>query len=916
MAQANNASTKRTILHTFFGRAEQVNSIKEYIFNFIFDVSRDSGSDVIQIINIAGPPGIGKTKLAKHVLKEMELDCMEHGISFKSYFIDLQNENNMGNVLKQIGIEMCCSSSHKSGRKLIRELHSRVTKTTSELLVLDGVEGLLSDDEAGREFLELCQELIARRSSFQNNAKRFLLVTSTIKFQLPRLISKLYTLPLLPLTLNEVKEGFLRMCRQEEFGSSLEDLAECAAGYPIAVILIGAIVKARNIHPKDLVDSLRRDWTATLISGDADNQMNRVRSVINVCLKKLPRQLRKDYTKLAYIPASFTAETASFMTSTPGEVRSSVIVKHDVILPLHDRCFLEVHHLLDPMSGRQRFHIHQVLRSFVEDRYHLLDQDLNEVRNRYCVFYGQLLLKISPLLDKDYASHLPVFTIEIRNIEKLLREAVHCLGENTVLFLEAAYESHVIIETFLPTEEAVEFYKACVNAAQMKERPGGVDKLSEARMLLVYGKMLGAAKTDFELEYEQYKKCMRLLRPRGDTVEMATLLCSMAGNLHSRGKRFDAIKTLHDTLTVLDRLENYNSRAAGIPGPVVTEQRATRATEIKPEAALAIRRIRANATHMLGVIYTWIGKTKQAEKCHLESLQMKRELWGENHPSVGSGYNGLSLMYEKTGESNKAAHFCFLGLKVRRKLLKEEPSIGVIVSLNNSARHLSLLKGEHQRALDLLDEAYRMREKLGINHRDTSLIFNNRGKVYSWMGDWKNAMINFAKAVELRLKFIGSHASTAGSMYLLGNSYLKSDLPHLAVESLTECLKMIEAVHMKEQPLSEERAKTLEPLAKAYRAMGNLEEAMTYYDKTVVELTRLAIEHMALEEESKHASLERKIEIIKLKRELVKLDIEKQSCLIGTGLHWKLICTAALCCAILYWLWCNCMGFYLNFLSA
>ncbi len=216
---------------------------------------------------------------------------------------------------------------------------------------------------------------------------------------------------------------------------------------------------------------------------------------------------------------------------------------------------------------------------------------------------------------------------------------------------------------------------------------------------------------------------------------------------------------------------------------------------------------------------------------------MKRQFWGENHPSVGVGYKGLSLMYERTGQHDKAAHFCLLGLEVQQRFLKE-PSNGVILSLNNTARYISQKKGEHTRALSLLDEAYRMREKLGLDHRDTSLIFNNRGKICSWMRDWKNAVENFEKAVTWRRKFIGKHASTAGSMFLLGKAYLKVGDPHRAVDILTECLEMREDVVMTEQPLSEERAGTLEPLAEAYLGVGKLQEAALYYEKTMVEHER------------------------------------------------------------------------------
>ncbi len=58
------------------------------------------------------------------------------------------------------------------------------------------------------------------------------------------------------------------------------------------------------------------------------------------------------------------------------------------------------------------------------------------------------------------------------------------------------------------------------------------------------------------------------------------------------------------------------------------------------------------------------------------------------------------------------------------------------LSLNNTARYISQKKDEHTRASSLLDEAYRMREKLGLDHRDTSLIFNNRGKIKAGYFYW------------------------------------------------------------------------------------------------------------------------------------------------------------------------------------
>ena len=524
--------------YAFFGRSRELNTIKEYILNYSFDTN----GDALQIIHITGPPAIGKTQLAKQVLYEIDKESTEYGPPFRSYFIDLQRETKMANVLKLIGSEFDCSGSYRVGRKLIRSLAYRRPFPTYELLILDGIDDLLVDEESGAEFLEFCQDLVSETSE---SLKLFLILTSAVKFQLPRFLTKLHVISLQPLTADETKKGLLSIATHKNYDPHLDDLAEYSVGFPIAILLIGTLVKGGHVTPKELTNRLRQDWTAALINGDSNSVMQRVKNVLNVCLESLPLSLRKNYAKLVYIPASFTAETAGFITSTIQTTNtiSSAAAKHDLILPLHDRSLIEIYHVLDPSSKRQRYHIHQVLRSFVEDRYYLLDHELHQVRNRYCVFYGQLLLKISPMLENDFVTHLPIFTIEIRNIEKLLREAIHCLEDNWNLFLKVAYDSHMFIETFLPTVEAVEFYKACVNAAHGQRLGGGTNnKLSQARMLLVYGKMLGAAKTDFELEYEQYMKCMRLLKQLGDSIEMATLLYCIGGNLHSRGRRFEAIK--------------------------------------------------------------------------------------------------------------------------------------------------------------------------------------------------------------------------------------------------------------------------------------------------------------------------------------------------------------------------------------
>ena len=73
-------------------------------------------------------------------------------------------------------------------------------------------------------------------------------------------------------------------------------------------------------------------------------------------------------------------------------------------------------------------------------------------------------------------------------------------------------------------------------------------------------------------------------------------------------------RTLHETLDVLDRLENRSCQSyqEGLPGPLRLEDQSNSDrsdTNIESdETRLAIRRCRANADYLLGVIYAWIGK--------------------------------------------------------------------------------------------------------------------------------------------------------------------------------------------------------------------------------------------------------------------------------------------------------------------
>jgi tetratricopeptide (TPR) repeat protein len=156
----------------------------------------------------------------------------------------------------------------------------------------------------------------------------------------------------------------------------------------------------------------------------------------------------------------------------------------------------------------------------------------------------------------------------------------------------------------------------------------------------------------------------------------------------------------------------------------------------------------------LATLYYWQGKYEAAEPLFLQSLELRKKLLGEDHPSVATSLNNLAGLYESQGKYEAAEPLFLQSLELRKKLLGEDhPSVAT--SLNNLAG-LYESQGKYEAAEPLFLQSLELRKKLlGEDHPDVATSLNNLAYLYKSQGKYEAAEPLYLQSLELRKKLLG-----------------------------------------------------------------------------------------------------------------------------------------------------------------
>jgi tetratricopeptide (TPR) repeat protein/predicted MPP superfamily phosphohydrolase len=188
-------------------------------------------------------------------------------------------------------------------------------------------------------------------------------------------------------------------------------------------------------------------------------------------------------------------------------------------------------------------------------------------------------------------------------------------------------------------------------------------------------------------------------------------------------------------------------------------------------------KLKAHILNDLGATYYQLGEFQQALEYDMQALEIRQQLFGEQHPDTASSMDSVGATYGELGDHKKALEYQLRALEIRKQILGEQHP-NTATSLNNVGSTYVKL-GDHEKTLEYFLRALEIRKQiLGEQHPDTAQSFNNAGYTYSELGDHEKTLEYFLRALEIRKQILGEqHPDTANSLNNVGYTYLNMRNP-------------------------------------------------------------------------------------------------------------------------------------------
>ncbi|WP_370495605.1 CHAT domain-containing tetratricopeptide repeat protein [Trichodesmium erythraeum] len=225
------------------------------------------------------------------------------------------------------------------------------------------------------------------------------------------------------------------------------------------------------------------------------------------------------------------------------------------------------------------------------------------------------------------------------------------------------------------------------------------------------------------------------------------------------------------------------------------------------------------------------GKYDEAVPLLEQSLKIRLQILGAEHPDVATSLNNLAELYRVQGRYTEAEPLYIQALEMRKKLLgAEHPDVAT--SLNNLAG-LYRVQGRYTEAEPLYIQALNMRNKLlGAEHPDVATSLNNLAEIYRRQGRYIEAEPLYIQALEMRKKLLGAeHPDVATSLNNLAGLY-EDQRRYTEAEALLRQAVYIQALEViKKLPGAEhpDVTNSRNNLARLYEAQGKYTEAEPLY---------------------------------------------------------------------------------------
>jgi predicted ATPase/DNA-binding CsgD family transcriptional regulator len=714
----------------------------------------------VRLLTICGPGGIGKTRLAIEVAQRNQLRFADGVV-----FVPLQSARSADDIFFALteALGLSLTGREPPSQQVLSALLSRRV-----LLVLDNAEYVSDEAE------HLSELLVAPALK--------LLVTSREALRL----REEWLYPLRGLNVSDDADAirlFVERARQVRHTFALEDeraavaqICRLVEGMPLAIELAAAWTGA--VSCRAIAEEIQNNLD--FLTARVRNAPDRHRSIRIVCDQSwalLDAQERAVFAQLSVFAGGFSREAASAVAGAA--------------LPMLDAL---AHKSLIWRASNERYHIHELLRQYAEERFHAAPGAAAPAEARYIAFFLALAESAEPeLRGPNQQSWLTQLAVEHENLRAAIKLAQAAGDAETTLRLTGA------IFRFWWLHGHVRLGRSLL--AQALSMPVShsmqAHRIARAKALNGAG-VLAWAQGDFVAAQAYHQEALELWRALDDPVGVSRALHDLGLIARAQGKYAEARTLYEECLTIKREIGDLTGLALTLNSlaVVVTHQEDIAAAHALFTESLAVARSIGDQTSIalalsnLGQVALFRGDCAAARSYSSESLAIARQI-GASQPIAGILHT-LGMVCLVEGAYAEARDLLLEALT----LLQQIGAMRAIFEALEGLACLAVALGAADVAARLFGaaEVLRTRRRTLMSPPEYALLAPYMELAQTQLGDvgWSSAWaagrrLSPDKAIELALGGVPGTPQEAGADTAVEPSlHQRSDAANTDVEALTE----------------------------------------------------------------------------------------------------------------------------------
>lgn len=238
----------------------------------------------------------------------------------------------------------------------------------------------------------------------------------------------------------------------------------------------------------------------------------------------------------------------------------------------------------------------------------------------------------------------------------------------------------------------------------------------------------------------------------------------------------------------------------------------------------------ANVYAKIGECYDDCGIFTNAFSNYFNSLKIKEQYLGKDHPDTAIQYDNIGLSYTKIGDYQEAIKWHKKAINILESSLGKE-NLETATAYNNLG--LALVRnGDYDSGIEWYQKCLTIELKiLGNEHIEIAADYNNIGEAYHQKHDEESALKYLMFALKIKEKQLGSmNSNTAITYNNLGSVYWRLRQYDEAIKYTEKSFNVYQTIYGEKHPNS---ALEMANLASIFADKGDLEKARDYYIKAI-----------------------------------------------------------------------------------